>query len=86
MEWDQVENNWESFKGKVKQQWSEISTEQLNMIAGNRERLVRVIQRSYTLNQRQAEQQLDDWQSQQINIDGHFYDASMHGMHNTAHE
>jgi uncharacterized protein YjbJ (UPF0337 family) len=76
MDWEQVESNWDVFKGKVKQNWTEISNEQLDMIEGNRERLRRIIQRTYGINQLQAEQQLDDWQSLQINIDGHFYEVS----------
>lgn len=76
MDWEQVENNWDVFKGKIKQNWTEISNEQLDMVEGNRERLRRIIQRTYGINQPQAEAQLQDWQSLQINIDGHFYEAN----------
>lgn len=76
MDWEQVESNWDSFKAKIKQNWTEISNEQLDMVEGNRDRLRRIIQRTYGINQLQAEQQLDDWQSLQINIDGHFYQVN----------
>jgi uncharacterized protein YjbJ (UPF0337 family) len=76
MDWEQVESNWDVFKGKIKQNWTEISNEQLDMIEGSRERLRRIIQRTYGINEPQAEAQLQDWQSLQINIDGHFYEAN----------
>jgi uncharacterized protein YjbJ (UPF0337 family) len=73
MNWEHVESNWAECKGKVKHNWSEISEPQLAMIAGNRERLVNVIEDTYGISQQQVEQQLMDWQDMYINIDGHFY-------------
>lgn len=73
MDWEHVENNWDTFKSKVKQNWEKIGDQQLEMVAGKRDRLARVIQRAYDLGPQQAEKQLSDWQDAQINIDGHFY-------------
>jgi uncharacterized protein YjbJ (UPF0337 family) len=73
MNWDHIENNWDDFKGKIKQNWTEISDQQLEMVAGKRDRFARVIQRTYHIGPSEAELQLSDWQNSQINIDGHFY-------------
>ncbi len=73
MEWQHVESNWPECKGKVKLNWQAISEQQLEMIAGNRERLVGVIGHAYGLSQHQVEQQLTNWQDTHVNVDGHFY-------------
>lgn len=75
MDWEHIERNWDEFKWKFKQNWTEISDQQLDMVAGKRERIARVIQRTYQVGTTEAEQQLSDWQNAQINIDGHFYVA-----------
>ena len=76
MDWENIENNWDEFKGKFKQNWDEVSYEQLEMSEGKRDRLSRIIQRAYAINQRQADEQLSDWQNAHINIDGHFYTST----------
>ncbi|OYY50193.1 MAG: hypothetical protein B7X98_00555 [Methylophilaceae bacterium 17-43-7] len=78
MHWESIETNWEEFKGKFKQNWNQVSDEQLEMAQGKRDRLARIIQRTYAINQREAEAQLSDWQNAHINIDGHFYTSPAH--------
>lgn len=73
MHWEHIENNWEEFKGTIKQNWDEISYHQLRVVAGKRERFSKVIQRTYGVGRSEAEHQLSDWQNSQINNDGHFY-------------
>ena len=69
MNWDLIEGNWKQFKGDVKQQWSKLTDEQLEMIAGKREHLAGKIQVMYGIGKDEAEHQLSDWQSNQKNID-----------------
>lgn len=73
MNWNYVETNWDELKAKVKQNWDEITDQQLDSIAGKRDRLCRVIQR---VDSQQAEEQLSEWQDAQVLIDGHFYTAN----------
>lgn len=75
MDWEHIEKNWDEFKWKFKQNWTEVSDQQLDMVAGKRDRISRVIERTYHIRPSEAEQQLSDWQNAQINIDGHFYVA-----------
>lgn len=76
MNWSYVEANWDDLKAKVKQNWDKISDQQLDLVAGNRERLSKVIQRAYAIGPLQAEEQLSEWQHAQVLIDGHFYTAN----------
>ena len=69
MNWDLIEGNWKQFKGKVKQQWSKLTDDQLDVIAGKREHLAGKIQVMYGIGKDEAEHQLSDWQSNQKNID-----------------
>lgn len=76
MNWNYVETNWDELKVKVKLYWEKISDQQLDAVAGKRDRLCKVIQRVYDLSPQQAEEQLTGWQESQVLIDGHFYTAN----------
>ena len=39
MNWNQVEGNWEQFKGKVQTQWGKLTGDDLDVIKGNRKQL-----------------------------------------------
>ncbi len=76
MNWNYIETNWDELKVKVKLYWEKISDQQLDAVAGKRDRLCKVIQRVYDLSPQQAEEQLTEWQESQVLIDGHFYTAN----------
>ena len=42
MNWDRIEGNWKVFKGQVQQQWGKFTSDDLDVIAGNREELIGV--------------------------------------------
>ena len=69
MNWDLIEGNWKQFKGDIKQQWSKLTDDQLEVIGGKREHLAGKIQVMYGIGKDEAEHQLSDWQSNQKNID-----------------
>lgn len=62
MNWDRIEGNWKQFKGNVKQQWGKLTVDQLDVIAGNRDKLVGEIQETYAISKDVAQKQLSDWQ------------------------
>lgn len=70
MDWNQIEGNWEQFRGDIKQQWRKLTNDQLDVIAGKREHLAGKIQVMYGIGKDEAENQLSDWQKKQKNIDG----------------
>ena len=69
MDWDLIEGNWTQFKGNIKQQWSKLTDDQLEVIAGKREYLAGKIQVMYGIDKFEAEYQLSDWQNNQKNSD-----------------
>jgi len=63
MNWDRVQGNWRHLKGKFKEQWSVLSDNQLDVIAGNRERLLDMLQESYGISRDEAERQVRQWEN-----------------------
>ncbi|MEN3147689.1 CsbD family protein [Neorhizobium sp. IRAMC:178] len=61
MNWNQVEGNWEQFKGKVQTQWGKLTGDDLDKIAGNRKQLAGKIQERYGKAQAEADREVDDW-------------------------
>ena len=67
MNWDRVEGNWKQFKGSVKEQWGKLTDDQLDQINGRREQLAGKIQESYGIGKDEAEKQLRDWETRNLN-------------------
>ena len=65
MTWDRIEGNWKQFKGNARQDWSALTDEQLDAIAGRRSELVGRIQEAYGMSKEETEKQITDWQSRQ---------------------
>lgn len=65
MDWDRVEGNWKQFKGKVKEQWGQLTDDDLDEIAGRRDQLEGKIQERYGLAKDRVRQDVDDWADQQ---------------------
>jgi uncharacterized protein YjbJ (UPF0337 family) len=63
MNWDQIEGKWKQFRGQVKEKWGQLTDDELDVIAGNRDKLVGKIQEKHGLNKEEAERQLDEWQN-----------------------
>ncbi len=65
MDWNRVEGNWKQLKGKVKEQWGNLTDDDLDKIAGKRDQLEGIIQERYGINKDAARKQLDDWVNKQ---------------------
>jgi len=63
MNWNQVEGNWESFKGKVQQQWGKLTDDDLDVIKGKRTELAGRLQARYGKEQEAVENDIDTWLS-----------------------
>jgi uncharacterized protein YjbJ (UPF0337 family) len=61
MDWDILEGDWNQTKGKVKEQWSKLTNDQLDMVSGRRDELVDKIQECYGVAKYEAERQVKDW-------------------------
>jgi uncharacterized protein YjbJ (UPF0337 family) len=58
MNWNIVEGNWQQLKGKIKEQWGELTDDHLDVIAGKRDQLLGRIQEAYGVSQEEAERQV----------------------------
>ena len=61
MNWNIVEGNWQQLKGKIKEQWGELTDDQLDDIAGKRDQLAGRVQERYGIARDEAERQVDTW-------------------------
>jgi uncharacterized protein YjbJ (UPF0337 family) len=69
MNWDRIEGNWKQFTGNIKTQWGKLTDDQLDVIAGNREKLVGKVQEAYGITMEETEKQIAAWQSRQADKD-----------------
>ena len=63
MNWNQIEGNWEQFKGKVQERWGHLTGDDMDVIAGNRKQLVGKIQEHYGIAKDEAEEQVNQFES-----------------------
>jgi uncharacterized protein YjbJ (UPF0337 family) len=61
MNWDQVEGNWDQFRGKVQTQWGKLTGDDLDVIQGRRKELSGKIQERYGKAREEAEREVDEW-------------------------
>jgi uncharacterized protein YjbJ (UPF0337 family) len=61
MDWNVVEGNWKQLKGKIKEEFGNLTDEDLEKIAGNREQLEGKIQERYGLTKNAAHRAVDEW-------------------------
>jgi uncharacterized protein YjbJ (UPF0337 family) len=66
MNWSNIESGWNDFKANAKQQWSKLTDDQLASTMGKREQLSSRVQEAYSLSKEDAERQISDWQSKQV--------------------
>jgi uncharacterized protein YjbJ (UPF0337 family) len=61
MNWDRIQGKWKQMTGKVKEQWGELTDDDLAQVNGNREQLEGKIQARYGYGKDQAKKEIDDW-------------------------
>jgi uncharacterized protein YjbJ (UPF0337 family) len=61
MNWDTVEGNWKQFKGRVREQWGRLTNDEVDVIAGRRDKLIGKLQEHYGIAREEAERQIREW-------------------------
>ncbi len=61
MNWDQIKGKWTQVKGSAKSKWGELTDDELDQAAGERDKLVGKIQEKYGIAKEEAEKQVDEW-------------------------
>ncbi|MGC1866207.1 MAG: CsbD family protein [Pseudolabrys sp.] len=60
MDWNRVEGNWKQFKGQIKEKWGNLTDDDLDRVAGQRDQLEGVIQeRCYGIAKDQVRKDID---------------------------
>jgi uncharacterized protein YjbJ (UPF0337 family) len=67
MNWDTAKGNWKQLKGKVQEQWGELTDDDFDKISGQREQLSGKIQERYGLGKDDVEKQISDWERKHSN-------------------
>jgi uncharacterized protein YjbJ (UPF0337 family) len=62
MNWDQIQGKWQVAKGKVKEQWGELTDDDLDKINGRRERLAGRLQERYGKTKEAVEKEIDKFE------------------------
>ncbi len=65
MDWNRVEGNWKQVKGAIKEQWGNLTDDDLAAINGQREKLEGKIQERYGIANYQTRNDIDAWYRRQ---------------------
>ncbi len=57
----EIQGNWHELKGMIKEKWGEITDNELDEINGQREKLLGMLMKKYSLNQVSAESAIDQF-------------------------
>jgi uncharacterized protein YjbJ (UPF0337 family) len=63
MNWDTMKGDWKQFKGKVKEQWGQLTDDDLDRIEGKRDQLLGAVQKRYGIARDEAERQLKEFET-----------------------
>lgn len=61
MNWDIVQGNWKQLKGSVREQWGKLTDDDLDVVAGKRDKLAGKLQEKYGWAKDEAERKIDDY-------------------------
>lgn len=64
MNWDQVEGKWKEFKGNIREKWAKLTDDDLDAIAGNKDKLLGKLQQHYGRSKEQSESDVNEWVSE----------------------
>ena len=58
---DALKGQWRRLKGRVKEQWGELTDDDLDQVEGRKDRLVGKVQERYGLAREEADRQVSEW-------------------------
>lgn len=58
---DILKGNWKQFRGEIKKQWGKLTNDDLDVIAGEYDKLVGQVQERYGYTREQAEEEIDEY-------------------------
>ena len=63
MNWDQIEGQWKQVKGQMRDKWGKLTDDDLDLIAGNKDKLLVRLQSRYGQKKDEAERDVDSFVS-----------------------
>ena len=69
MNWDDIEGQWKVMKGKVKEQWGDLTDDEIDMIGGKKDQLIGRIQKRYGMAREDAARQVEEFE-RRVTSDG----------------
>ncbi len=63
MNWDTIKGDWKQLRGKIKEQWGDLTDDDLDRIEGKRDQLLGAVQKRYGVAREVAEKQLKEFES-----------------------
>ncbi|WP_306151766.1 CsbD family protein [Roseovarius sp. MMSF_3281] len=61
MNWEQVQGKWDQVKGSARIEWAKLTDQDVEKIAGERDKLVGLIEEKYGRTKEEAEEEVDSW-------------------------
>lgn len=61
MNWDQIAGKWSQLKGEIRQRWARLTDDDLEFVAGSRDKFVGRLQERYGIVREEAERQINEW-------------------------
>ena len=65
MNTDRLQGNWKQLMGEARKQWGKLTDNDWEQVAGNRDKLMGLVQERYGIQKDAAQKQVDDWYSHQ---------------------
>ena len=65
MNWDRVEGNWKQLKGNVREQWSKLTDDDFEAVAGRKDQLSGKLQERYGMARDDADREIEAWLARQ---------------------
>ncbi|MGH9614702.1 MAG: CsbD family protein [Bryobacteraceae bacterium] len=62
---DRLQGNWKQLMGEARKQWGKLTDNDWEQVAGNRDKLMGLVQERYGIAKDAAQKQVDDWYSSQ---------------------
>ena len=63
MDWNVVEGKWKQLKGEAQTRWGKLTDDDMDVINGNREKLVGKLQEKYGYAKVEAEREVEDFKA-----------------------
>lgn len=70
MNWEQIQGKWTQMKGSIRQKWGKLTDDDLEVIAGSKDKFVGKIQERYGIKKEEAQSQFDDWCRTVVSTEG----------------